>query len=359
MPEAERPPSRHAADEARARGLVALATRILSTLDSDEVAERIVEGARALFGASRSALLVRDPRARVLAGVAARGISDETVRAARVPEHDADAHSAFREALGFEACACIPLRSGDELAALVVLDGASEADHELAADFAELASIALENARKYRQARLGTALTEGSRAAQELHDTVLQELFAIGVRADELRLGPSAANGEDAVRSIIELSRTAATDVRNAIHVLRSGKPGQAALAPALEQLADELRVRSGLEVELHVAEALAARSDELADVLYRVCAEAFANAERHPHATRCRASCTVEDGWALTVVDHDGNGHEWHHGRIGLAFLGEMVESLGGTLELRNLDRGHPALAARLPLEPAPGLKI
>jgi len=57
-------------------------------------------------------------------------------------------------------------------------------------------------------------------------------------------------------------------------------------------------------------------------------------------------------------VVERDGDDHAWHRGRIGLAFLGEMVESLGGTLELLQLDRGE-SLAARIPLEATPGLKI
>lgn len=371
MPQAERPSFERQADDARSSGLVAVAARVLSTLDSAEVAHRIVQGARTLFGAERSALLVRDPGSRVLTGVTAIGVPDETLRAAHVPvspsraarrgaldaaEHAGDAE--FRDALGFDAFGCIPLRTRGELAGLVVLDVSperfTEADRRLAADFAELASIALENARMYRRARLGTALTEGSLAARELHDTVLQELFAIGVRADELRL----AGGGEAVQSIIELSQTAATEVRNAIQVLRAGKPGLVPLAPALEQLADDVRQFSGIEIDVRVAAELGAKSDEVAEVLYRVCAEALGNAEHHADATRCLVTCTVEDAWAHAVVEHDGKGGTWHHGHIGLAFLGEMVAALGGTLELQTLDRGA-ALAARVPLEPAPGLKI
>jgi signal transduction histidine kinase len=332
MPQAERPSFARQADEARSSGLVAVAARFLSTLDSADVACRIVEGARTLFGAARAALLVRDPGSRVLTGVTAIGVPDETLRAARVPV--SPSRAAGRGA--FDAA-----------------EHAGDAEFR-AADFAELASIALENARTYRRVRLGTALAEGSRAARELHDTVLQELFAIGVRADELR----RAGGGEAVQSIVELSQTASAEVRNAIEVLRTGKPGLVALAAALEQLADDVRQLSGIEIDVQVAAELGARSDEVAEVLYRVCAEALGNAEHHANATRCLVACTVEDDWAHAVVEYDGRGRTWHHGHIGLEFLREMVEALGGTLELRSLDRGE-ALAARIPLEPAPGLKI
>jgi signal transduction histidine kinase len=354
---------------------------MLSTLDPDDVAEQIVAGAASLFGASRSAMLTHDPVRRILTGVTGIGVRDETLRTARVPvsasraanggaldptPHDGDAESgaALSTALGFDAFGCIPLRTGGELSALVVLDVPpeqfSEAERELAAEFSQLASIALANARAHRRARLGTALAEGSRAAQELHDTVLQELFAIGVRADELRLSPPGAAGDEAVRAIIQLAKAAATDVRNAIQVLRSGKPAHLPLGPALEQLADEARARGGLEIELLVGPAVAERNDELADVVYRVCSDALGNAEHHPAATGCRVSCTVDDGRVNTLVEHDGGGsvQGWHRGRLGLSFLRELAESLGGTLEVRPVDGGE-RLAARFPHEPAPPAKI
>jgi signal transduction histidine kinase len=347
---------------------------MLSTLEAEDVADRIVSGARTLFGASRSALLAHDPLNGVLTGLAGVGVSAQTIRAARVPisesraasgraldpaehPHDSEAAAAMSAALGFEAFGCIPLRTGEELSALVVLDVAperfSEAERELAREFAELASIALANARTHVRARLGAALAAGSRAAQELHNTVLQELFAIGVRADELRQAPSGSWGGDAVQTIIELANEAAVDLRKAIQVLRLGKPSHVPLGPALEQLATEIRTRSGLEIELQVEPALADRDDEVAEVVYRVGSDALGNAEHHPNASNCRVSCTVEAGWVETVIEHDGGGPQqsWHTGRFGFAFMRELVESLGGGLELRQVEGGE-LLAARLPWE-------
>jgi two-component system NarL family sensor kinase len=157
------------------------------------------------------------------------------------------------------------------------------------------------------------------------------------------------------VKRIIELANEAAADMRKAIQVLRLGKPSQVPLGPALEQLAKEVRTRSGLEIELHVEPALADRNDEFAEVVYRIGADALGNAEHHPVATSCRVSCTVEDGWVHAVIEHDGvAGHDWHSGRFGLAFQRELVESLGGRLELRPVKSGE-ALLARLPWEATP----
>lgn len=377
MPAAERPHLQSRPDDAGHTRLVAVAARMLSTLEADEVADRIVAGAQTLFGATRSALLAHDPLNRVLTGVTGVGVPDETLRSVRVPisesrastggafdlaqhPNDAESAAALRAALGFDAFGCIPLRAGEELSALVVLDVPhnefSEAERALAREFAELAAIALANARAHRRTRLGTSLVAGSRAAQALHNTVLQELFAIGVRADELRLVSPGPSGDAAVQRIIELANEAATDMRKAIQVLRLGKPAQVPLGAALEQLADEVRTRSGLEIELHVEPALAERNDEFAEVVYRLGADALGNAEQHPLATSCRVSCTVEDGWVHTVIEHDGgvDGQDWHSGRFGLAFQRELVESLGGRLELRPA-KGGEALLARLPWEAAP----
>lgn len=373
MPEAERPLLEGPPDDAGHTRLVAVAARMLSTLEADDVADRIVSGALSLFGASRSALLAHDPLNHVLTGIIGIGVPEETLRGARIPiseswagtldpvEHPNDRESAdaLSRALGFDAFGCIPLRTGEELSALVVLDVGperfSEAERELAREFAELASIALGNARRHGRAMLGTALAAGSRAAQELHNTVLQELFAIGVRADELRQAPPGTGADDALRSIIQLANEAALDMRKAIQVLRLGKPSQVPLGAALQQLADEVRTRSGLEIELHVDAALADRSDEVAEVVYRIGYDGLINAEGHPAASSCQVSCTVENGWVQTVVEHDGGGsHPWHSGRFGLAFLGELVESLGGGLELRPVEGGE-TLAARLPWEATP----
>ena len=65
-------------------------------------------------------------------------------------------------------------------------------ERALASEFGTLASIALENARIHRRARLPVALAQASHAAQELHDTVIQSLFAIGVEADGLVDGPGS-----------------------------------------------------------------------------------------------------------------------------------------------------------------------
>jgi two-component system, NarL family, sensor histidine kinase DevS len=377
MPEAERPPHERLPDDAGQTRLVAVAARMLSTLEAEDVAERIVSGALSLFGASRSALLAHDPLNHVLTGITGIGVPEETLRAARIPisesrassggaldpaEHpnDSEAAAALSAALGFDAFGCIPLRTGDELSALVVLDVApeqfSDAERELAREFAELASIALANARTHGRARLGAALAAGSRAAQELHNTVLQELFAIGVRADELRQAPPGAGADHALQSIIQLANEAALDMRRAIQVLRLGKPSQIPLGPALEQLANEVRTRSGLEIALHVDPALADRDDEVAEVVYRLGFDAIGNAEHHPVATGCRVSCTVENGWVQAVVEHNGGaaGYFWHSGRFGLAFLRELVESLGGGLELQPVEGGEE-LTARLPWEATP----
>ena len=195
-------------DAGRARALVDVASAVLSTLEVGEVVTRVAWGARTLLRSRRAAILAYDPGTATLSGVTGLGIRPDHVRGLRLrlaesatvelavldgrARHSEQAYGepTIKLALGLDSFVCIPLKTNDELRGVVLVDVAADAfgpdERRLADEFGHLASIGLENARKHRRARLPTALAGASRASQELHDTVLQALFAIGVEADGL-----------------------------------------------------------------------------------------------------------------------------------------------------------------------------
>lgn len=363
------------------RSLLEVATVIVSTLDVGEVLRRIAWGARTLLGVPRAAILAYEPATGTLRGVTGAGLGEEvgalqvpladsrsaraavTRRAACHPEEEEGGDELGRR-LAIAAFACLPLHSHDDVLGVLVVEEPLERFRRhaaLASDFAGVASIALENARLYRQALGTTALVDASRAAQDLHDGVAQALFGITSGAEALLAGEPRAEARTALETVKALALRASRDVREAIQSLRGDKHVLLGLGQALEELASAVRNRTGLEIEREVAPYLAEANDAVADVLYRICREGLANVERHARASWCRVSCTVEDGVARASVEDDGVGtpREARAGEhFGIEFLRETVEALGGSLEFGPRAPRGSVLAGRVPLErdvPAP----
>jgi signal transduction histidine kinase len=297
-------------------------------LDLPEVAAMLCSAG----GARASAIVSYDASTNTLHGLAGHGIEgarvaslsidlDDLPEAAHTPS--AAGETAGRE-LGFESPTCLPLAAKTDGVWLLVLD---------------------------RPAGRSMALAETSRVARELHDDVAQTLFSIGSTAETLLRDPALpAHLRPPLASALHLSGTASRRLRDAIHALR-GAPSQLELGPALEQLAETVQTRDGLDVEIDLDPDLRV-GGPTAEVIYRVCREGLANVGRHARAKHCRIHCAPDDGWTVVSVEDDGGGIEGTAGRdhFGLAFLREAVEAIGGTLEVGRRHSGGTTLTARVP---------
>jgi two-component system NarL family sensor kinase len=199
-----------------------------------------------------------------------------------------------------------------------------------------------------RRARV--VLDEASRVAQELHDGLAQNLFAIAATAKELGeredLEPSTRRG---LATLFELAQASSRQLREAFEPFQAaGAVARTGLAAAISDLG---RAAGGLALEISVDEELADARDLTAELLYRTCREGIANAARHAGATRCRIRCTVAGADAIASVEDDGVGIRANAARrgVGLRFLAESVEQAGGCLELRASPRGT-VLTAHVP---------
>ncbi|WP_460888097.1 sensor histidine kinase [Promicromonospora xylanilytica] len=197
--------------------------------------------------------------------------------------------------------------------------------------------------------------------ARDLHDIVSHNLSLIAVRAGVAAhvadADPHEAVG--ALRDIEQTSRTALTQMRRTLGVLRTGA---APLGPApgigdLGRLADGAR-RAGVSVDLEVRDAASlAAADQL--TVYRVVQEGLTNVVRHAGPTTCRVSVVVDGGEArVDVVDEgsaagaarSGSGPRPGGGH-GLTGVRERALLYGGSVEAGPRPGGGFALRARLPL--------
>lgn len=194
-------------------------------------------------------------------------------------------------------------------------------------------------------------LRHGGEAAEALHDTVLQTLFAIGGHAASAGRDESVpAETREALRTIADLASAAARDLRAALGPLRADPVAKDGLGPALERLVEAVRRRSSLTIELSVAPELAELRDDVASVLYRVCREGLAIAQRLGALAVCRIESDGQGEWATASIAVVSGEEAESPAQLWLA---DLCGALGGKLTLPHdigAERGV-VLAGRLPL--------
>ena len=239
-------------------------------------------------------------------------------------------------------------------------DTFDEEDESALVILAVQAGVAIENARLYEEAgrverellRL-EVLEERERIAKELHDGVIQSLFAVGMG---LQGAAAMARDEEIARrveSAVEEIDRAIRDLRNYIFGLRPGILADRQLDQALNELAEEFSERSGVVTVVDVDEEVASElSSKAADVVQLV-REALSNVGRHAEATTCRVSLRRGDDGAVLEIDDDGRGFDTSEPKqgMGLGNLRERVERLGGALEIESVVGDGTAVRAGIPL--------
>ncbi|GAA3040673.1 sensor histidine kinase [Streptosporangium longisporum] len=206
---------------------------------------------------------------------------------------------------------------------------------------------------------------ERLRIARELHDVVAHSMSLIAVKAGIANHVAAARPEEaaDALRVIETTSRSALTEMRRLLGVLRSDLDAAPDLLPSpgladLTALAGRAET-AGVRVELEVRARGLPEGVELS--VYRIVQEALTNVVRHAAPARCRVSVTTSRGEAgdevaIEVVD-DGPGGPVPpagpgHGLIGMR---ERVAVYGGSFTAGRRPRGGFGVLARIPYGEAP----
>ncbi len=137
----------------------------------------------------------------------------------------------------------------------------SEDDQALVETFALHAGIAIENARLHEQVQRLAIVEERERIAKDLHDGVIQSIYAVGLSLEDLPEVMSEDAGEAKVRidRAIDALHMTIRDIRNFIMGLRPELLDQRDLVGSLVALAEEVRLNSMVEIETSIDAAAAA----------------------------------------------------------------------------------------------------
>jgi signal transduction histidine kinase len=356
-----------------------IAIAILSGAGSDEALALVARHAKELVGADLASVATLDVSGHLALEIAEgahadelRGatfppkgsISGEVIRTGRaivVPDaaHDPRAYQPVVRLGDMGPMILVPLtergRAFGTLNAVRVRGRSpfSQEDVELLQRFADQAAIALEYARAQREASRVAVMEDRERIAKELHDGVIQSLFAVGMgmQGTALMSGDPelASRVENAVGELDRVIR----DLRNYIFGLRPGILADRQLDQALRQTAKEFEERSGILTIVEVDETIAAELASTAADVIQVTREALSNIGRHADATTCRVTLHREGECGVLEVDDDGKGFDPDTARRGdgLSNLEQRAEALGGKASIQSAPTQGTTVRIVIPL--------
>jgi signal transduction histidine kinase len=219
--------------------------------------------------------------------------------------------------------------------------------------FAAQAGIGLELADHRSDAQRLALFEDRDRIARDLHDLVIQRLFATGMSLQgtmALMADPEAAHRvEKSVDALDETIR----DIRSAIFSLQSrGEAGPTVLRTRILGVVEEMTESLGFTPTLRMAGPLDSRVPaRIADQLLAALREALANVAKHAQASRVDVAVEAGGDLALTVRDNGVGLPGKATRRSGLGNLADRASELGGTLHAAAAEGGGTGLEWRVPL--------
>ena len=352
-----------------------------SDLDLPSVLRHIVESAAALVDARYGALGVLDETGTSLAEFITVGIDEEDRRrigplpkghgilgllirepkAIRLPdlaEHPDSYgfpphHPPMKSFLG------VPVRVRDQVFGNLYLTDKTTAevftdiDEELVIGLAAAAGVAIENARLHLRVRELALLEDRERIARDLHDTVIQRLFATGLRLQgAARLAERPEVADRIIQAVDDLDLTV-KHIRTAIFGLEASRRAtNAGLRQRVLALAGEAAGALGYEPHFLFDGSLDTVAEDRAVEVLAVLREALTNVARHAGAHRVDVEVVADGDLTLRVLD-DGQGlpAQRRPGAKGLANMEARAARLGGSVLVKARPEGGTVVEWRVPL--------
>jgi signal transduction histidine kinase len=187
--------------------------------------------------------------------------------------------------------------------------------------------------------QLATA-RERNRLARDLHDTLAHSLAGLVVQTEAIDTlidsEPAAVRSE--LAKARSLAQAGLKEARHAIVDLRTNPVEDLGLARALERAATDFGDRTGVQIDLHIAEPVKSISNDTGAQILRIAQEALNNVEQHAGAKRVSVSLSQQPDKLLLEIADDGRGFtnaEVTDERFGLTGMRERAEMIGGELKV------------------------
>jgi signal transduction histidine kinase len=209
-------------------------------------------------------------------------------------------------------------------------------DASLPASFAEQAALALQVSRARSDQQRLTLFEDRDRIGRDLHDLVIQRLFAVGLTLESsARLAKDPELSDRLARAVDDLDATIKEIRRTifALGALATASDVQTEIERIVDRAAATMKFRPTLRIEGPVRTLV---PDDLVPDLLAVLGEALSNASRHAEATSVEVLISAGDHVVVRVSD-DGKGMEEDVLESGLGNMRQRAHKRGGTFEVRS----------------------
>jgi two-component system, NarL family, sensor histidine kinase DevS len=264
---------------------------------------------------------------------------------------------------GFTCLASIPLMArGNVIGVMNVATRGSRSldkrELNLLTAIATWAGTTIENARLHRQARRLAVLEERDRIGMDLHDGIIQSIYAVGLALDYARLAIKE-NPDQACHKIeqaIEGLNSTIGDIRSYISDLRPRQLGGRNLLEGLQRLVEEYQKNTMTEAVISAPQdGLAVLPTQHATALFHIAQEALANVAKHAHAGRTNVHLWTTNERVLLEVADNGKGFDVESTAMtlghGLSNMRSRAQKVGGEVEISSEPGEGTTVLAWVPL--------
>jgi signal transduction histidine kinase len=226
-------------------------------------------------------------------------------------------------------------------------------DVELIATFANQTGLALDRVRAQEDRELVAVLEDRDRIARDLHDLVIQRLFATGLQLQGMSRLVKRPEIQERITAVTDDLDATIRDIRATIFQLQH-RGDRSDLRADIRRLAQEYAPSFGFAPRVDLRGPInSAVSSRIRPQLLAVVRESLSNAARHAQASSVKVNINVLNGRAVVLVTDDGVGTGELKRESGLRNIRERAEGLGGSLELRPNEPSGTIVEWSVPLTP------
>jgi signal transduction histidine kinase len=248
---------------------------------------------------------------------------------------------------GFKCIACIPLTAhGDVVGVMSVASRKvhyfDEREINILAAIGAWAGVTVENARLHRQGRRLAVLEERERIGMDLHDGIIQSIYAVGLALEYARvaLDEDPQESQQKIEQAIDGLNKTIRDIRTYILDLRPRHFVGLNLKEGLQRLVEEYRANTMAEAILSAPEdGMSSLPPSHATALFHICQEALANAAKHSQARHLDVHLWSTKDRVLMEIADNGQGFDLHKMSVtlghGLSNMHVRARKVGGDVEI------------------------
>ncbi|HXZ75472.1 MAG TPA: GAF domain-containing protein, partial [Streptosporangiaceae bacterium] len=227
-----------------------------------------------------------------------------------------------------------------------------QAQADVVASFAAQAGVTLELAARRADAELLSLYEDRDRIARDLHDLVIQRLYATGMSLEGTLPMVTRPEVAGRISNAVDAMDETIKDIRATIFQLQArGDADEPDLRTDIVALVEEMTSMLGFAPSLRLGAGLGAQvSQEVAEQALAALREALSNAARHSGASQVEVTVDVDpDGILAVQVTDNGIGLPPEGRRSGLSNLARRADKHGGELRLGPADPGAARPGTRL----------